>query len=75
MLHIAWGVIMATAGFTVGFDYRNIGLRVYDFVSAHSPSGSVDPRFTPDIFRIIWGIMGIAGLCVATFNIYQTFIR
>ncbi|MFD5751586.1 hypothetical protein [Streptomyces sp. NPDC127033] len=72
---IAWGVIMATTGFTVAFDYRNIGLRFYDFMAARTPGGSIDPRFTPDFVRIIWGIMGTAGLCVAIFNIYQIFIR
>ncbi|MFE2944941.1 hypothetical protein ACFXKG_38790 [Streptomyces sp. NPDC059255] len=78
MRHITWtvwGVIMATAGFTIAFDYRNIGLRFYDFMAAHTPDGSIDPRFTPDICRIIWGIMGTIGLCVAAFNIFQKFIR
>ncbi|MFI2285934.1 hypothetical protein [Streptomyces niveus] len=48
----------------IAFDYRNLGLRVYDLMPPRSPGG-VGPRFSPDVPRVIVGVIGTAVLVAA----------
>ncbi|MFG2172353.1 hypothetical protein ACGFMO_13340 [Streptomyces niveus] len=48
----------------IAFDYRNLGLRVYDLMPPCSPGG-VGPRFSPDVPRVIVGVIGTAVLVAA----------
>jgi hypothetical protein len=45
----------------VAFDYRNLGLRIYDFLGQLT-SAARNSRMTPDRFRVVAGIMSIAGI-------------
>lgn len=71
MIHLIWGLAVGAVGLSIAFDYRNIGLRAYDLLAARTPGGPPDPRFSPDVFRVIWGIVGIAGVCVVGFQMWQ----
>ncbi|MFJ3795422.1 hypothetical protein ACIPSJ_03970 [Streptomyces sp. NPDC090088] len=55
-------IIVATSfGLLVAFDYRNFGLRVYDFLGQLT-SAVGNSRMTPDRFRVVAGIMSVVGL-------------
>ncbi|CAM5545105.1 MULTISPECIES: hypothetical protein [Streptomyces] len=42
----------------IAFDYRNLGLRAYDLMARWVPGG-VNPRFSPDVLRVIVGFFGV----------------
>lgn len=71
MIHVLWGTAIGLLGFLIAFDYRNFGLRVYDLMASFTPGGPPDPRFSPDVFRAIWGILGFAGICFSGFHVYN----
>jgi hypothetical protein len=55
-------IFVATSfGLLVAFDYRNLGLRIYDFLGQLT-SAARNSRMTPDRFRVVAGIMSIAGI-------------
>ncbi|MEV8363966.1 hypothetical protein [Streptomyces niveus] len=63
-VRLAGGFVLSTGALLIAFDFRHLGLRAYDLVAERSPGGGVDPRFTPDVLRVIVGTLGAAALAV-----------
>ncbi|MFI9742410.1 hypothetical protein [Streptomyces sp. NPDC052494] len=61
-LSLIWGGVVGAGATVIALDYRNIGLRVYDLIAQQSPGGGVDPRFSPDVMRVIAGVLGVVFL-------------
>ncbi|MFB8438084.1 hypothetical protein ACFC7A_03420 [Streptomyces niveus] len=61
MLPITVGI----GGLAIALDCRNFGLRVYDLLVRWSPGGGIDPRFSPDVLRVIAGLLGTILLVAA----------
>ncbi|CAM5699874.1 putative protein OS=Streptomyces microflavus OX=1919 GN=Smic_45690 PE=4 SV=1 [Streptomyces microflavus] len=64
MLHVIWGFAIAVMGILVAADYRGLSIKVYDLISRVTPGGPPDPRFTPNVVRFLWAILGVVGLCI-----------
>ncbi|MFE5007019.1 hypothetical protein ACFRJ3_20645 [Streptomyces sp. NPDC056696] len=58
-------ILAGAGGLVIAFDYRNCGLRVYDLMVRWSPGGGIDPRFSPDVLRVIAGLLGTILLVAA----------
>ncbi|MFE9310361.1 hypothetical protein ACFYM5_22105 [Streptomyces sp. NPDC006706] len=58
-------IMAGIGGLLIALDYRNCGLRVYDLMARWSPGGGIDPRFSPDVLRVIAGLLGTILLVVA----------
>ncbi|MFB6962452.1 hypothetical protein ACFCYB_37115 [Streptomyces sp. NPDC056309] len=58
-------IVAGIGGLVIALDYRNCGLRVYDLLARWSPGGGIDPRFSPDVLRVIAGLLGTILLVVA----------
>ncbi|MFJ5155322.1 hypothetical protein ACIQCF_27830 [Streptomyces sp. NPDC088353] len=58
-------IMAGIGGLVIALDYRNCGLRVYDLMARWSPGGGIDPRFSPDVLRVIAGLLGTILLVVA----------
>ncbi|MFE9782248.1 hypothetical protein ACFYPA_29385 [Streptomyces sp. NPDC005775] len=63
-LSLVWGGAVGAGATVIALDYRNVGLRVYDVIVQRSPGGGVDPRFSPDVMRGIFGVLGVVFLAV-----------
>ncbi|MFB7238292.1 hypothetical protein ACFCXK_26295 [Streptomyces sp. NPDC056269] len=64
-----WVPLLLPFAFSIGalvvaLDYRNFGLKAYDLMARRAPGGGLDPRFTPDVLRVIAGILGAVFLVV-----------
>lgn len=59
---LVWGGVVGTGATAIALDYRNVGLRVYDLIAQRSPGGGVDPWFSPDIMRGVFGVLGVVFL-------------
>ncbi|WP_392752773.1 hypothetical protein [Streptomyces sp. LN590] len=67
---LTWQLVVGIGAIVIALDYRNIGLRFYDRMAARSPGGGIDPRFSPDVLRVMAGVLGVVFLTAAGF---QTF--
>ncbi|MFF2641095.1 hypothetical protein ACFVUB_14755 [Streptomyces niveus] len=63
-VRLAGGFALGIGALLIAFDVRHLGLRAYDLVAERSPGGGLDPRFTPDVLRVIVGTLGAAALAV-----------
>ncbi|MGW8364535.1 hypothetical protein ACWGK1_28725 [Streptomyces wedmorensis] len=72
-LSLVWGGVAGVGATVIALDYRNVGLRVYDLIAQRSPGGGVDPRFSPDIMRGIFGVLGAVFLVVTGMRAFGMF--
>ncbi|MEU7335769.1 hypothetical protein [Streptomyces sp. NPDC007074] len=63
-LQFVWWLVVAVGAMVIALDYRNIALRFYDLMAARSPGGGIDPRFSPNVLRVLAGLLGIVCLVV-----------
>ncbi|MFI5757394.1 hypothetical protein [Streptomyces sp. NPDC051569] len=71
MIHVIWAAAVAILGFIIAFDYRNLGMRAYDLACAFTPGGPPGPSFSPDRFRILWGILGLGSSAAVGVYVYN----
>lgn len=57
-MQLTVSLAVAAGALAIAFDYCGLGLRAYDLVASRSPGGGVDPRFSPDVLRVIAGVLG-----------------
>ncbi|MEV5989670.1 hypothetical protein AB0L85_32810 [Streptomyces sp. NPDC052051] len=72
-LSLVWGGVVGAGATVIALDYRNVGLRVYDLMAQRSPGGGVDPRFSPDVMRGIFGVLGVGFLAVTGVRAFGMF--
>ncbi|MFB6958020.1 hypothetical protein ACFCYB_13460 [Streptomyces sp. NPDC056309] len=72
-LSLVWGGVVGAGATVIALDYRNVGLRVYDVITQCSPGGGVDPRFSPDVMRGIFGVLGVVSLVVTGVRAFELF--
>ncbi|MFJ7961771.1 hypothetical protein ACIQ62_36340 [Streptomyces sp. NPDC096319] len=61
-LSLIWGGVVGAGAMVFALDCRNIGMRAYDLMVQKSPGGGVDPRFSPDVMRVVAGVLGVVFL-------------
>ncbi|MFF5922661.1 hypothetical protein ACFY8C_30665 [Streptomyces flavochromogenes] len=61
-LSLIGGGVVGVGATVIALDYRSIGLRAYDLMARQSPGGGVDPRLSPDVMRVIAGVLGVVFL-------------
>lgn len=64
-VQLAVGPVAGAGALVIAFDYRNLGPRAYQLVASRSPGGGADPRFSPDVLRVIAGVFGTVMLANA----------
>ncbi|WP_328863154.1 hypothetical protein [Streptomyces sp. NBC_00306] len=75
MIHVIWGATVGFLGLSIAFDVRNFGPRMYDLTASFAPGGEVDPRFSPDHFRVMWGILGTMSFCFSAYQLYDLLVK
>lgn len=70
---LIWGGAVGAGATVIALDCRNVGLRVYDLIAQRSPGGGVDPRFSPDVMRGIFGVLGVVSLAVTGVRAFGMF--
>ncbi|MEU6840826.1 hypothetical protein ABZ930_02985 [Streptomyces sp. NPDC046716] len=72
-LRLVWWLVVGVGAIVIALDYRNIALKFYDLMAARSPGGGIDPRFTPDVLRVLAGVLGVACLVVVAVQAVSAF--
>ncbi|UDM05505.1 hypothetical protein [Streptomyces longhuiensis] len=72
-LSLVWGGAVGAGATVIALDYRSVGLRVYDLIAQRSPGDGVDPRFSPDIMRGIFGVLGVVFLSATGMSAFGMF--
>ncbi|NUK89323.1 hypothetical protein [Streptomyces lunaelactis] len=70
---LVYDLVVGLGAMVIAFDYRNLGLRFYDLIDRWTPGGGVDPRFSPDVLRVIAGAVGVAVLALAAVRGFDMF--
>lgn len=63
---LSWLALLGGLCLLVAVDYRNFGLWVYDYLDRKNPV-TVRPRMTPDLLRLVAGVMAAVFLCMLVY--------